>query len=51
VTDSQWTDHNVSDPGVTLFQLLVYAVGAITLASAATVFLRKRRRAGEPESL
>jgi hypothetical protein len=52
VTDSppEWTDHDVSDPGVTLLQLVVYAVGAITLASAAAVILRKRRRAGSPAS-
>jgi hypothetical protein len=50
MTDStalpEWTDHNVSDPGITLVQAIAYTIGAVVLAAAATVVLRRRRRAG-----
>jgi hypothetical protein len=48
MTDStgvpDWTDHNVSDPGVTLLQAVVYTIGAVVLVSASVAVLRRRRR-------
>jgi hypothetical protein len=41
VTD--WTDHNVHDPGVTLFQLLAWAVAGSLFAVAVDAYLRRRR--------
>jgi hypothetical protein len=38
-----WTDHNVSDPGVTLLQALVYGIGALGLTAATVAFVRLRR--------
>jgi hypothetical protein len=38
-----WTDHNVSDPGITLLQALVYAIGAVGLAIATVALIRTRR--------
>jgi MprA protease rhombosortase-interaction domain-containing protein len=50
MTDStavpQWTDHNVSDPGITLVQALMYTIGAVVLAAAGAAVFRRRRRAG-----
>jgi hypothetical protein len=43
-----WTDHNVSDPGVTLLQALVYTVGAVVLAAASVAVLTRRRRRSDP---
>ena len=40
----EWTDHNVSDPGVTLLQALVYTIGAVLVAAASVVVLRRRHR-------
>ncbi len=31
----EWTDHNVSDPGITLLQVLVYALPAVVVGVAA----------------
>jgi MYXO-CTERM domain-containing protein len=49
MTDStaapRWTDHNVSDPGITLVQALAYTIGAVVLAAAAAAVFRRRRRA------
>jgi hypothetical protein len=45
----EWTDHNVSDPGVTLLQVLVYTLGAVALVAASVAVLRRRRRSGEPK--
>ena len=44
-----WSDHNVSDPGVTLLQALAYTLGAVTLVAASVVMLRSRGRSGEPK--
>jgi hypothetical protein len=41
-TPTGWTDHNVSDPGITLLQALVYAIGAVGLAIATVAFIRRR---------
>jgi hypothetical protein len=50
MTDSaatpDWTDHNVSDPGVTLLQALVYTIGPVVLVAAAVAVLRRRRSSG-----
>ncbi len=44
-----WSDHNVSDPGVTLLQVLAYTVGAVALVAASVGVFRTRRRSGEPK--
>jgi hypothetical protein len=46
----EWTEHDVSDPGITLLQALVYAVGAVVLVAASATVLRRRRRSGEPDA-
>ena len=43
-----WSDHNVSDPGVTLLQVLAYTLGAVALVAASVVMFRSRRRTVEP---
>jgi hypothetical protein len=44
-----WSDHNVSDPGVTLLQVLAYTLGAGALVAASVAVFRSRRRSGEPK--
>ena len=48
MTDSpitpSWTDHDVSDPGVTLLEALAYAIGAAALIAVTTAVIRRRRR-------
>ncbi len=48
MTDSpiapSWTDHDVSDPGVTLLEALAYALGAAALIAVTTAVVRRRRR-------
>jgi hypothetical protein len=44
-----WSDHNVSDPGVTLLQVLAYTLGAVALVAASAAVLRSRRRWDEPK--
>ena len=44
-----WSDHNVSDPGVTLLQVLAYTLGAVALVAATVAVFRSRRRSGEPK--
>jgi hypothetical protein len=41
------SEHNVSDPGVTLLQVVTYTVGALALVAVAVAMLRGRRRAGD----
>jgi hypothetical protein len=38
----EWTDHNVSDPGITLLQVLVYALPVVAAGVAAGLFLVRR---------
>jgi hypothetical protein len=40
-----WTDHNVSDPGITLLRALVYVLGAVLVTAGSAVVLRRRRHA------
>lgn len=40
-----WTDHNASDPGVTLLQLLVYALAAFAAGRAVVAVWWRRTRA------
>ncbi len=40
----EWTDHNVSDPGITLLQVLVYALPAVVVGVAALVVVARRSR-------
>jgi hypothetical protein len=42
----RWTDHNAHDPGITLLQALVYAVGAIALVVVSAAVVRRRCRSG-----
>ena len=42
-----WSDHNVSDPGVTLLQVLMYTIGAVALVAASAAVFRTRRRSGD----
>jgi hypothetical protein len=46
-TAMDWTDHDVSDPGITLLQALVYAIGALGLTTATVVLIRRRRNSRE----
>ena len=39
--------HDVSDPGVTLLQVVTYTVGALALMAVAVAMLRGRRRSGD----
>jgi hypothetical protein len=39
-----WTDHDVSDPGVTLLQAAIFTIGAVVFVSATAAVLRRRRR-------
>jgi hypothetical protein len=51
VTAPDWTDHDVSDPGVTLLEVLAYTLGALGVATATITFLRRRRTSGiSPDS-
>ena len=43
MAEPNWTDHDVSDPGVTLLQALAYAIGALGLAVATVAYVRSRR--------
>jgi LPXTG-motif cell wall-anchored protein len=43
-----WTDHDVSDPGVTLIQAALFTIGAVVLVSATAAVLRRRRRRTQP---
>ena len=40
---ADWTDHNVHDPGVTLLELLAWAVAGSLFAVAVDAYLRRRR--------
>jgi hypothetical protein len=40
----EWTDHDVSDPGITLLQALLYAVPAVVFGLVAVVVVTRRRR-------
>ena len=42
-----WSDHDVSDPGVTLLQVLMYTLGAVALVAASVAVFRRGRRSGE----
>jgi hypothetical protein len=44
-----WSDHDVSDPGVTLLQVVAYTLGAVALVASSAAVLRSRRRSGEPK--
>jgi hypothetical protein len=46
-TAMDWTDHDVSDPGITLLQALVYAIGALGLTTATMVLIKRRRNSRE----
>jgi hypothetical protein len=39
-----WTDHSVHDPGVTLLELLVYALAGGLFALGLYAYLRRSRR-------
>jgi hypothetical protein len=41
------TDHDVSDPGVTLLQVVTCTVGVLALVAVAVAMLRGRRRSGD----
>jgi hypothetical protein len=38
-----WIDHDVSDPGVTLFEIVTIAVGVVGVAVAVVAIARARR--------
>ena len=42
----RWTDHDVSDPGITLLEALAYGLGLLAVAGAATALVRRRHRDG-----
>jgi len=42
-----WSDHDVSDPGITLLQVLAVAVGAVAVVAASVALSRRRRRSGD----
>jgi nitrate reductase gamma subunit len=37
-----WTDHDVSDPGITLLQALVYVLGGLTVVAGGTALVWRR---------
>jgi hypothetical protein len=39
-----WTDHGAHDPGVTVLEVLAFAVGAAAFLTASVAVLRSRRR-------
>jgi hypothetical protein len=49
-TPPEWSDHDVSDPGVTLLEVVVYTLGAVALVAAATAMFSRRRRSGSTDA-
>jgi hypothetical protein len=45
-----FSDHNVSDPGVTLLQVVAYTLGAAALVAASVALFSGRRRSGAPNA-
>ena len=39
-----WTDHNVSDPGITMLEVLAYSITALFATTVVVRTVRRRRR-------
>ena len=50
-TAPSWTDHNSSDPGITILEALVYSLAALGVTATTVALARRRRRARQrPDS-
>ena len=42
-----WTDHNTSDPGITVLEVLAYSVAALVGVALVSVWWRRGRQEGK----